>query len=56
VHKLLELNQLKVFLGIHGCFLLVNILDHICATLLAFANPLEKYFQILLQIANGIRI
>jgi hypothetical protein len=37
-------------------FFYYNILDHICTTQVIFANLLEKSFQILLQIANGIRI
>jgi hypothetical protein len=37
-------------------FFLFNILDHICTTYLIFPNLMENYFQILLQIANGIRI
>jgi hypothetical protein len=45
VHKLLAFNQLKVFLSIYDCFLLFNILDHICTTLLVFANLLEKPFH-----------
>jgi hypothetical protein len=56
----LDLNQLKDFLHESknkcDCFLLLNILDHICTTCLFLANLLEKSFQILLQIAKGIRI
>jgi hypothetical protein len=37
-------------------FFYFNILDHICTTLLVFANLLEKSFQIPLQIANDMRI
>jgi hypothetical protein len=37
-------------------FFYFNILDHFCTTMLVFANLLEKSFQIILQIANGIRI
>jgi hypothetical protein len=38
------------------CFLLFNILDHICTTCLFLQIFLEKPFQTLLQIAKGIRI
>jgi hypothetical protein len=41
---------------IYDCFLLFSILDHFCTTCLFFANLLEKSFQILLQIAKGLRI
>jgi hypothetical protein len=36
------------------CFLLFNILDHICTTYFVFANPFGKSFQNLLQIVKGI--
>jgi hypothetical protein len=38
------------------CFSLFNILDHICTTYSFFANLLEKSFQNLLQIVEGIGI
>jgi hypothetical protein len=31
----------------HGCFLLFNILDHICTTCFVFANLLENIFKVL---------
>jgi hypothetical protein len=37
----------------HGCFLLFNILDHICTTCFVFANSFGKSFQSLF--ANGQR-
>jgi hypothetical protein len=37
-------------------FFYFNILDHICTTLLVFADLLEKSFQNVLQIAKGTRI
>jgi hypothetical protein len=37
-------------------FYIVKILDHICTAWLVFANLLEKYFQIVLQLANSIRL
>jgi hypothetical protein len=56
----LELNQLNVFIHMsknkRDCFLLFNILDHICTTCLFLQIFLEKPFQTLLQIAKGIRI
>jgi hypothetical protein len=56
----LELNQLKDFVhmskNIHDCFLLFNILDHICVTCLFLQIFWKKPFQNLLQIAKGIRI
>jgi hypothetical protein len=36
------------------CFLLFDILDHICTTYFVFANPFGKSFQNLLQIVKGI--
>jgi hypothetical protein len=36
------------------CFLLFNILDHICTTCFVFANLFGKSFQSLLQIVKGI--
>jgi hypothetical protein len=38
------------------CFLLFNILDHICTTCFVFANIFGKSFQSLLQIVKGIWI
>jgi hypothetical protein len=38
------------------CLSFINILDHICTTSFVFANPLEKFFQNLLQIVKGIRM
>jgi hypothetical protein len=38
------------------CFLLFNILDHICTTCFVFANSFGKYFQSLLQIVKGIEM
>jgi hypothetical protein len=48
--------EMKSILSIYDCFDIVKILDHICTTRFVFANLLEKSFQILLQLANGIRI
>jgi hypothetical protein len=61
VHRLLRFKPIeRLFLhkskNKHDCFLLFNILDHICTTCLFLQNLLEKSFQILLQIAKGIRI
>jgi hypothetical protein len=36
------------------CFLLFNILDHICTTCFVFANLLENLFKVFLQIVKGI--
>jgi hypothetical protein len=36
------------------CFLLFNILDHICTTCFVFANLFGKSLQSLLQIVKGI--
>jgi hypothetical protein len=56
----LDLNQLKDFLHKSknkcACILLFNILDHNCTTCLFLQIFLEKSFQILLQVAKGIRI
>jgi hypothetical protein len=56
----LELNKLKDFVHMSmnkcDCFLLFNILDHICTTCLFLQIVLEKSFQILLQTVKGIRI
>jgi hypothetical protein len=38
------------------CFLLFDILDHICTTCFVFGNSFGKYFQSLLQIVKGILI
>jgi hypothetical protein len=38
------------------CFLLYDILDHICTTYFVFANLFEKSFQSTLQIVKGIWI
>jgi hypothetical protein len=48
--------EMKVLVSIYGCFDIFNILDHICSTYLVFTSLLEKSFQILLQLANDIRI
>jgi hypothetical protein len=56
----LDLNQLKYFLHESKneceCFLLFNILDHVCTTCLFLQILLENSFQILLQIAKDIGI
>jgi hypothetical protein len=36
------------------CFLLINILDHTCTTVLFLQILLESFFKILLQIVKGI--
>jgi hypothetical protein len=38
------------------CFLLFNILDHVCTTCFVFANSFGKSFQSLLQIVKGIEM
>jgi hypothetical protein len=38
------------------CFLLFNILDHICTTCFVFANSLKNLFKVFLQIVKGIWI
>jgi hypothetical protein len=38
------------------CFLLFNILDHICTICFFLQNSFGKYFQNLLQIVKGIEI
>ena len=38
------------------CFLLFNILDHVCTTCFVFANSFGKSFQFFLQIVKGIWI
>jgi hypothetical protein len=38
------------------CFLLFNILDHVCTTCFVFAKLFGKSFQSLLQIVKGILI
>jgi hypothetical protein len=43
--------DIKAVLNICECFDIVKILDHVCTTLLVFANLLEESFQILLQLA-----
>jgi hypothetical protein len=48
---------LKISLNMNGlCFLLFNILDHICTTYFVFANLFENIFKVFLQIVKGICI
>jgi hypothetical protein len=42
--------EMKTVLSIYDCFYIFNIVDHSCTTKLVFANLLEKFFQILLQL------
>jgi hypothetical protein len=56
----LDLNQLKHFLHKSknkcDCFILYNILDHICTTCLFLQILLENFFQMILQIDKGLGI
>jgi hypothetical protein len=52
----IEMNQLKVFLRIYGCFDIFDILDLICTTYFCFCKSLGKVCSYSFEIANGIRI
>jgi hypothetical protein len=47
--------EMKAVLRIYDCFDIVNILDHICTTLLVFANLLEKVFSNSFAISQWFR-
>jgi hypothetical protein len=47
---------MKAVLSKYDCFDIVNILDHICTLSLFLQIFLDTSFQILLQLASGIRI